>query len=222
MIAASRLRAGDHVRVRPGAVVPADGVLVAGESELDEQLLTGESRPQPKRAGDALTGGSFNVGSPLVMRVTRVGADTVLAGILRLLDRAAGERPRIARSADRVAQYFVLALLVIAAAVAVVWYQIDPARALWVTVSVLVVSCPCALSLATPTALAAATGALHAHGVLVTRGDALENLAAATAFRIRQDRHADDRRLAAGGSHSAGRRRPPARDRCVPRTRRRT
>ena len=182
MVPARRLRVGDHVRVRPGAAVPADGVVVEGASELDERLLTGESRPQPKRAGDALTGGSLNVGSPLVMRMTRVGADTVLAGILRLLDRAAGERPRIARSADRVAQHFVLALLVTAALVAAVWYQIDAARALWVTVAVLVVSCPCALALATPTALAAATGALHAHGVLVTRGDALENLARATDF----------------------------------------
>ena len=182
MVAAGGLRSGDHVRVRPGAAVPADGVVVAGESELDERLLTGESRPRPKRGGDELIGGSFNLGSPLVMRITRVGADTVVAGILRLLDRAAAERPRIARSADRVARYFVLALCAIAAVVAVSWFQIDPARALWVTVAVLVVSCPCALSLATPAALAAATGALHAHGVLVTRGDAIENLARATHF----------------------------------------
>lgn len=182
MIAAAGLKAGDCVRVRPGAAVPADGVVIAGESDLDERLLTGESRAQVKRLGDSLTGGSFNIGSPLVMRVTRAGADTVLAGILRLLERGAAERPRIARSADRVARYFVLGLLVLAAAVAAAWYLIDPARALWVTVAVLVVSCPCALSLATPAALAAATGALHARGVLVTRGDAIENLARATHF----------------------------------------
>jgi Cu2+-exporting ATPase len=182
MVSASRLCVGDHVRVRPGSAVPADGVVASGESELDERLLTGESRPQVRHAGDKVIGGSFNIGSPLVMRVTRVGADTVLAGILRLLDRAADERPRVARSADNVARYFVLALLAVAAAVAVLWFQIDPARALWVTVAVLVVSCPCALSLATPTALAAVTGALHADGVLVTRGDAIENLALATDF----------------------------------------
>jgi P-type Cu2+ transporter len=182
MVAAASLRSGDFVRVRPGSAVPADGVVVAGESELDERLLTGESRPQAKRAGDALIGSSFNLGSPLVMRITRVGTDTVLAGILRLLDRAVAERPRIARSADRVAQHFVLALLAVAAVVAVLWYQIDPARALWITVAVLVVSCPCALSLATPAAIAAATGALHERGVLVTRGDAIENLARATDF----------------------------------------
>ena len=182
MIAAAALKAGDCVRVRPGAAVPADGVVVAGESELDERLLTGESRAQVKRLGDSLTGGSFNIGSPLVMRVTRAGADTVMAGILRLLERGAAERPRIARSADRVARYFVLGLLVLAAVVAAAWYLIDPSRALWVTVAVLVVSCPCALSLATPAALAAATGALHAQGVLVTRGDAIESLAHATDF----------------------------------------
>lgn len=182
MVAAGRLRVGDHLRVRPGAAVPADGVVVDGASEVDESLLTGEARPQPKHAGDALTGGSLNVGNPLVMRVARVGADTMLAGILRLLDRAAGEKPRIARIADQVAQRFVLALLVIAAIVAAVWWQLDAARALWVTVAVLVVSCPCALSLATPAALAAATGALHEHGVLITRGNALESLARATHF----------------------------------------
>ena len=182
VVAAASLRVGDHLRVRPGALIPADGVVVDGVSEVDERLLTGESRPQPKRAGDAVTGGSLNVGNPLVMRVSRVGADTVLAGVLRLLDRAAGEKPRIARVADEVAQYFVLALLVTAAMVAAVWIQLDAARALWVTVAVLVVSCPCALSLATPTALAAASGALHAHGVLITRGNALEGLARATHF----------------------------------------
>jgi len=180
MVAASRLRVGDHLHMRPGATVPADGVVVDGASEVDERLLTGESWPRIKRAGDSLTGGSINVGNPLVMRVTRVGADTMLAGILRLLDRAAGEKPRLARYADRVAGHFVLALLVVAAVTAAVWYQLDAGRALWVTVAVLVVSCPCALSLATPTALAVATGALHEHGVLVTRGDALENLARAT------------------------------------------
>ena len=181
-VAVGSLRAGDYLRVRPGAAVPADGTVAAGDSEVDERLLTGEARPRPKRCGDSLTGGSFNIGSPLVMRVARVGSDTVLAGILRLLDRAAAEKPRIARSADRAARYFVLALLVIAAVTAAAWFYVDPQRALWVTVAVLVASCPCALSLATPAALAAATGALHAHGVLIIRGNALESLARATHF----------------------------------------
>ena len=179
-IGAGSLRVGDHVRICPGSVVPADGTVVHGASEVDESLLTGEARPQHRRSGDALTGGAFNVGNPLVMRVTQVGANTVRSGILRLSERAAAERPRLALSADRATRHFVLALLVIAAVTAAVWYQIDPAQAVWVTVAVLVVSCPCALSLATPAALAAAMGSLQAQGVLITRGNALESLAHAT------------------------------------------
>ncbi len=181
-LAVGALIIGDHLRVRPGAAVPANGVLVQGASDFDEQLLTGESRPQARHAGMQVTGGSINVGNPVVMRVTLLGANTTLAGILRLLDRAASEQPRLARIADRIAQYFVLVLLVFAAAVAVIWYQLDAARALWVTVAVLVASCPCALSLATPAALAAAIGAVHAYGVLITRANALEGLARAMHF----------------------------------------
>ena len=179
-IPALALREGDYVRISTGATVPADGVIVDGLGELDEALLTGEAKPQLRRPGDSLTGGSFNLGNPLVMRVTGVGESTRLAAILRLADRAAAERPRLALAADRVARYFVSALLLIAAAVAVIWSQIDPAQALAVTVAVLVVSCPCALSLATPAVLGAAGGSLHARGVLVTDSNAIEGLARAT------------------------------------------
>ena len=176
------LRPGDYVAIRPGAAIPADGTVVEGVSSVDESLLTGESRAVPKRAGDMLTGGAVNLNGPLTIRVERVGHDTVLAGIVRLMDRAQTEKPEIARLADRVARWFVGGLLVLAAVVAVVWYVIDPARAFWITIAVLVVSCPCALSLATPAALTAATGTLYRRGVLVTRGHALETLAAATHF----------------------------------------
>ncbi len=179
-VAARALREGDYVRIAVGATVPADGVLVDGTGELDEALLTGEARPQMRQAGERLTGGSFNLGNPLVMRVTSAGDATRLAAILRLAERAAGERPRLAQLADRVAKYFVAVLLVIAAVVAVVWSAIDPAHALAVTIAVLVVSCPCALSLATPAALGAASGSLHKQGVLITRGNAIEGLANAT------------------------------------------
>ena len=174
------LRSGDMVRVGVGATVPADGVLVEGDGELDEALLTGEARPQIRRAGDVLTGGSFNLGNPLVMRVTEAGDATRLAAILRLAERAAAERPRLALVADRIAHHFVVALLLIAAGVALAWSVIDPAHALGVTIAVLVVSCPCALSLATPAALGAAGDSLHRQGVLVTRSDAIEGLAKAT------------------------------------------
>jgi len=180
LVAVASLRPGDRVLVRPGATVPADGVVVEGESSLDESMLTGETRSIGKRPGDALVGGALNVSSPLVMDVGRVGDATVLAGILRLIERAQAEKPRIAQLADVIAQWFVAALLVIALAAGMAWQAVDPSRAIWIVVAVLVVTCPCALSLATPAALTAATGRLYAGGVLVTRGHALETLARTT------------------------------------------
>jgi Cu2+-exporting ATPase len=171
---------GDRVLVRPGEAVPADGGVLEGRSSVDESLLTGESLPQLRTPGDALIGGSVNNESPLVMRVERVGEATVLSAILRLLDRAQTEKPAVARLADRVAGWFVAALLVLAAGVAWWWWQHDPVHAFAVTLSVLVVTCPCALSLATPAAVTAATGALTRLGVLTTRGHALETLARVT------------------------------------------
>jgi Cu2+-exporting ATPase len=176
------LRAGDMVLVRPGDIVPADGRVVEGVSCANEALLTGESRPVPKVPGDAVTGGSINVESPLVVRVEQVGEGTRLSAIVHLMERAAAEKPRIVEMADRVASYFVAALLVVALLVGVGWYLVDPSRALWITVSVLVVTCPCALSLATPIALTVAAGALARDGLLVTRGHAIETLARATHF----------------------------------------
>ena len=181
-IAVARLAPGDHVLVRAGSTVPADGSVVEGTSRVDEALLTGESRPVAKHAGDAVIGGTMNIASPLYVRVERVGQQTVLATIVRLLDRAMMEKPRVAQLADRVAQRFLSALLVGAALVAAIWTLIEPSEALRITVSVLVVACPCALSLATPAALTAAAGNLARRGVLVTRGHTLEALAQATHF----------------------------------------
>lgn len=178
----SRLSAGDCVRVRPGEVIPVDGVVLEGESAANEALLTGESRPVPKRAGDEVIGGSINIASPLRLRVTRVGEATRLAAIRRLIERAAQERPAVATQADRVARVFIAALLGASVLTWGVWQFIDPSRALWIFVSVLVVACPCALSLATPTALTVATDALARMGVLVTRGHAIEALARANRF----------------------------------------
>jgi Cu2+-exporting ATPase len=171
---------GDRVLVRPGESVAADGCIIDGTSSVDESLLTGESLPQLRKAGDPLVGGTVNNESPLVIRIERVGEDTVLSAIVRLLDRAQTEKPAIARSADRVAGWFVGGLLVVAGVVAWWWWLHDPAHAFAVTLSVLVVTCPCALSLATPAAVTAATGALTRLGVLTTRGHALETLARAS------------------------------------------
>lgn len=181
-VAVAELNPGDVVMVRPGETFPADGAVVDGESAADESLLTGESRPVAKLMGDSLIGGSVNTASPLVMRVERVGENTRLAAIQRLMERAATEKPRLVEVADRVAGRFIVALLVLAVATAMAWWWIDPSRALWVFVAVLVVSCPCALSLATPAAMTVATGALAARGVLVTRGHAIEALARADRF----------------------------------------
>jgi Cu2+-exporting ATPase len=179
-VAVSDLEPGDQVLVRPGESVPADGVVVSGRSSVDESLLTGESLPLPRQCGDRIVGGTVNIESALTVEVDRLGEDTVLSSILRLLDRAQTEKPRLARLADRVASHFVIVLLLVAAGVAWWWWAHEPADAFWVTLSVLVVTCPCALSLATPAALTAATGALTRLGVLTTRGHALETLANAT------------------------------------------
>lgn len=181
-LAAVKLSPGDFVLVGPGESFPADGQVVEGETSVDESLLTGESRPVSKRVDSPVIGGSINLASPVVVRVERIGADTVLSGIVRLLDRALAEKPRVAVLADRFAAWFVLGLLIAAAVTAMAWYAIDPERAFWITVSVLVVSCPCALSLATPAALTAALGRLTRMGLLATRGHALETLAKATDF----------------------------------------
>jgi len=176
------LNRGDHVLIRAGDIVPADGLVVEGVSCANEALLTGESRPVAKAPGDLVTGGSINAESPLIVRVDLVGESTRLSAIVQLMERAAAEKPKIVELADRIASYFVAVLLLVAVLVAVGWYFYDPSRALWITVSVLVVTCPCALSLATPIALTVAAGALAKDGLLVTRGHAIETLARATHF----------------------------------------
>ncbi|MGH7290028.1 MAG: heavy metal translocating P-type ATPase, partial [Myxococcota bacterium] len=176
------LQPGDRVRVRPGAAVPADGLVVEGAGSVDEALLSGEARPVAKHAGDRVLAGAVNRSSALTVEVTAVGEATRLAGIVRLAERAALARPPAAALAERAARGFLTVLLVVAAGVAVVWSLVDPSRALAVTVAVLVVSCPCALSLATPAAFAAAASAAAARGILAVRPGAFETLARATHF----------------------------------------
>ncbi|MCX9157047.1 heavy metal translocating P-type ATPase [Niveibacterium sp. 24ML] len=176
------LAAGDVLRIRPGEAIPADGVVIEGQSEADESWLTGESRAVSKRVGDRVACGSVNGGGPLVIRAEHVGEETRLASIKRLMERAAAERPQIVEQADRFAVRFVLVLIVLACGTGLYWWLNDPARAIWIFASVLVVSCPCALSLATPVALTVATDALARAGLLVTRGHAIESLARADLF----------------------------------------
>jgi len=180
VVPASLLVRGDRILVAPGESFPADGVVQEGETRVDESLLTGESRPLPRRPGDEITGGAVNLSQPLVVRVERAGADTRLAAIVRLVLRAESTRPPLVVAADRIASWFVLAILAIAASAAFAWWTIDPARAWPVAIAVLVVTCPCALSLATPAALSVATGAFARVGVVIARGGAIETLARAT------------------------------------------
>ena len=182
LVPVHELAKGDTILAKPGETIAADGVVAQGESSADESLLTGESRPLPKSAGDQVFAGSINYESPLLIRVTRSGEETVLAGIARLLDRAQSQKPRLAETADRIAEYFTYVLLILVAVVGVVWWRIEPSRAFDIMLAVLVVSCPCALSLAAPAAFAAAGSHLVRRGVLLTRGHALETLARATHF----------------------------------------
>jgi Cu2+-exporting ATPase len=176
IIPLTELQPGDTVLIKPGETVPADGTIRAGESSVSEALLSGESTPIRKQQGAHLIGGSINMESPLYLRVEQVGLDTVLAEIVRLLEQAQGEKPAITRLADRVASWFVGTVLIVAAAVGYYWWQQAPDSWLPILVSVLVVTCPCALSLATPTAISAATGTMLGHGLLVIRNHSLETL----------------------------------------------
>jgi len=179
-VPAAQLAPGDHVLIKPGETVPADGVLVEGNSSVVEAMLTGEPEPRGKQPGTQLIGGTLNQQNPIVMRVEKTGEETRLSAIVRLLDRAQSEKPRIGRMADRAASWFVGLLLLFTVIIAAVWYAIDPDKVLWITVSILVITCPCALGLATPAALTTATGRLTKLGLLTTRGHALETLAQVT------------------------------------------
>ncbi|MBL4608790.1 MAG: heavy metal translocating P-type ATPase [Pseudomonadales bacterium] len=170
------LNPGDIIRVKPGNTIPVDASVIDGESSVDESLLTGEMNPKTKSPGDSVSGGSQNIESPLLLEVTRQVQQSLLSNIMQLMERGLEEKPRIALFADKVARYFVLALLLIASGVFTAWWFIDAERAFWITLSVLVITCPCALSLATPVALTAASNLLMKNGVLLTRSNVLEKI----------------------------------------------
>ncbi|MBH3339008.1 cadmium-translocating P-type ATPase [Pseudomonas mendocina] len=172
----SELRVGERVLVQPGSLIPADGRILAGQSSVDESLLTGEYLPQARSIGDGVTAGTLNVEGPLTVEVQALGDATRLSAIVRLLERAQSEKPRLAEIADRVSQWFLLFILIAAAVVGFAWWEIDSSRAFWVVLALLVATCPCALALATPTALTTATGSLHKLGMLLTRGHVIEGL----------------------------------------------
>jgi Cu2+-exporting ATPase len=182
LVAVSELAVGDIILVKPGQSIPADGVLIDGFSSIDESALTGEYLPKKRRLGDSVIGGTLNVENPIQVEIEKIGAQTQLSAIVRLLERAGEDKPKVAKIADKIASYFVACVLVSSVIVATSWWFIDPSQAFWITLAVLVVTCPCALSLATPTALTTATGSLRQHGLLITRSHVLENIANATDF----------------------------------------
>jgi P-type Cu2+ transporter len=179
-VAVAALKPGDLALVKPGEPVPADGIIEQGVGSVSEALLSGEAKPVEKGPGNGLIGGSVNLASPFVMRVEKVGAATVLSSVLRLIERAASEKPRLVRLADRTASLFILMVLVLASIAGVFWAVSEPGHGLLVAISVLVATCPCALSLATPVALSVATGELARRGVAIARGHTVEALAGVT------------------------------------------
>lgn len=176
---AAALHVGERVLVAPGEAVPADGLVLEGQSSVSQAWLTGESTPIDKHAGEGVLAGSINLDQPLVLEVTRSGEATALAAVRRLVDEAGRERPRIVEIANRVAGHFLWIVILITLATVAGWWWVDPEQALPNAIAVLVATCPCALSLAAPAALAAAQSALAARGVLVTRVAAIETLARA-------------------------------------------
>lgn len=177
-VPASRLIVGDRIRVDSGAVIPVDGRVVYGAGAVSQAVLTGESVPVSVVMGSDIAGGAMVCGSPLVLRVTRPQSNSALSMISQLVDRGAREKPPLVSIADRIAGWFVAGLLLFAVAVFMVWLSVDSQRALAIAITVLVVSCPCALSLSTPAALTAATARLLRSRLLVTRGDVIEKLSA--------------------------------------------
>ncbi|WP_404362830.1 heavy metal translocating P-type ATPase [Marinobacter sp.] len=172
---------GDRIQVRPGERIPVDGVVAEGQSYVDESMISGEPVPVAKQKDAELVGGTINRNGSLTFRATRVGADTVLAQIIRMVESAQAEKPPIQELADRIAGVFVPIVMVIASLTFITWFGFGPAPALSfafvTTVSVLLIACPCAMGLATPTAIMVGTGKGAEMGVLFRKGAALETLA---------------------------------------------
>ncbi|MEG1017681.1 MAG: HAD-IC family P-type ATPase, partial [Oscillospiraceae bacterium] len=175
-IPTSQLRVGDIAVVKPGQRVPADGTVIDGVTTIDESMLTGESIPIEKAAGDLVTGATVNKNGSVRVRVTRLGADSTLSQIIRIVEEAQGQKVPIAKLADIIAGYFVPCAIAIAVLAAAIWLAVGSGIgfAMRIFVSVLVIACPCALGLATPTAVMVGTGRGASHGILFRNGEALE------------------------------------------------
>ncbi|HUQ75584.1 MAG TPA: heavy metal translocating P-type ATPase, partial [Burkholderiales bacterium] len=179
-IALAEVRVGDRLRIRPGEKIPVDGACIEGSSNVDESMITGEPVPAPKKPGERLTGGTINGKGTLVMRAERIGSDTLLARIVHLVGQAQRTRAPVQRLADRVAAYFVPAVIAIAVLTAAAWWVMGPEpRAIFAlvnAVAVLIIACPCALGLATPISITVAMGQGALNGILFRNAEAVERL----------------------------------------------
>lgn len=175
-VAVKQLSPGDIIVVAPGATIAADGELLSTSTWVDESLLSGESIPNYKQAGDLVVAGSINQDSAIRIKVTAAAQQTVLAGIVAMQDSALGDKPKVQRVIDKVASYFVSAILIVASVTFIAWWWIQPDHALWVTLAVLVATCPCALSLAAPTAITGTIHRLNRQGILLKGSQVLESV----------------------------------------------
>ena len=173
IIAAKKLKLNDIVLIKAGETIPADGILVKGSTSVDESMMTGEHQPVRKYIDHNVYAGTVNHDGIIEIKINKLGQNTLLNQIIRLQHNALTKRPRLVEITDKVAQWFVAVLLVFASLTAIGWYQIDPDVAFWITISVLVATCPCALSLAIPTALTCAVATLTRKGILIKQAHVL-------------------------------------------------
>ncbi|MBS8230640.1 Cu(2+)-exporting ATPase [Marinobacter salarius] len=173
-----QVRAGDHIRVRPGEKLPVDGEITEGSTRVDESMLTGEPMPVSKGEGDEVSAGTINTHGSIIYKATRVGSETALAQIIRLVKKAQGSKPAIGRLADRISSIFVPSVMLIAVVSALVWYNVGPEPAvvhmMVAATTVLIIACPCALGLATPMSVMVGVGKAAEYGALIRQGDALQ------------------------------------------------
>jgi len=177
-IPVEEVRKGDRVRVRPGEKIPVDGVIREGSSRVDESMLTGEPMPVSKAEGDEISAGTLNTHGSIIYEATRVGSETALAQIIRLVKKAQGSKPAIGRLADKISSVFVPTVMIIAVFSALVWYNVGPEPAvvhmMVAATTVLIIACPCALGLATPMSVMVGVGKAAEYGALIRQGDALQ------------------------------------------------
>ncbi len=177
-IPVEEVRKGDHIRVRPGEKLPVDGVIAEGSTRIDESMLTGEPMPVSKSEGDEVSAGTLNTHGSIIYKATRVGSETALAQIIKLVKKAQGSKPAIGRLADKISSVFVPTVMLIAVVAALVWYNVGPEPAvvhmMVAATTVLIIACPCALGLATPMSVMVGVGKAAEYGALIRQGDALQ------------------------------------------------